>query len=422
MITLFAAPLRIEYAREPSSWIAVGRYRLPIEPVAVLAIVSAISTSGCSQDSAVGEFAMLTAGESHTCAISSTGQATCWGNNQFGQVGASGLIARNSKSVLSPAIVAVIPRDVVSISAGSIHTCAISTAAGTHCWGYNAFGLLGDGTTANRRGVVRVIEPQLQATSVSVGNGHACILTSNGAVYCWGRNKSGAVGDGSKDDRIVPTPVVGLSSGVVAMSAGGRISCAVTKAGNVLCWGHNYNQCIGDGTRIDRLVPTPVVGLELPVVAISAGEASVCAITSNQGVVCWGGYPRFGSGADAVDERLAPKPIPWLETGVIAVSSGNGHACAITDCSALKCWGYNQLGQLGDGTEMDREYPTQVMGLESNVIAVSAGSGHTCAVRAPGTALCWGSNGDGRFGRGVGRLGDGTSLQRFVPTPVQVSP
>ncbi|MCL2825217.1 MAG: RCC1 repeat-containing protein, partial [Polyangiaceae bacterium] len=302
------------------------------------------------------------------------------------------------------------------------HTCATSATTGTHCWGFNLTGLLGDGTTDNRRGVVRVLEPQARGTSVSVGNRHSCILTKSSAVYCWGDNRYGAVGDGSRVNRIAPTPVIGLSSGVVAVSAGVDFSCALTNTGNVLCWGSNYWGSIGDGTSDNRLVPTPVVGLELPAVAISAGRASVCAITSNQSVLCWGGFPRHSSDANAIDERHAPRTVPGLETGVVAVSSGNGHTCAITDYGSLKCWGTNRSGQLGDGTHINREFPTQVLGLESDVIAVSAGSGYTCAIRTPGTTLCWGSNAENPAGRGVGCLGDGTRANRLIPTPVQVSP
>jgi len=373
---------------------------------------------GCSRERPSGGLAAISAGRTHTCAVSSIGQAVCWGNNQSGQIGAASFIERNSKTVLVPSLVENLLDDVLSISTGWQHSCAIRAGDGAYCWGYNLRGVLGDGTTASRRGVTRVIGLPPGIVAVSAGEYHTCVLTESGGVVCWGRNSSGAVGDGTTDDRILPTPVIGLSSGIVAISAGNGFNSAVKSSGEVLCWGSNQWGCLGDGTMPIRPVPGPVVGLRSPMLAVSSGSTNVCALDSDNGVVCWGGHRERSAGVGTDTDRHAPRGVGGLESGVAQVSVGSAHACAVTRQGAALCWGHNKYGQLGDGTTTDRDVPTQVGGLEPNVVSISAGAHHTCAIRASGAALCWGSNGIGRFGDGHGRLGDGSTTDRLVPTPV----
>jgi len=251
---------------------------------------------------------------------------------------------------------------------------------------------------------------------VAASDYHICVLTEAGGVRCWGDNRNGAIGDGTTINRIVPTQVAGLTSGVAAIATGDRVSCAVKSSGDVWCWGCSDRGCLGDGTNIDRTVPTRVVGLTAPIAAISMGMSHVCAINSERGVVCWGSKGD-GEFADRRDNQWGrPNQVVGLESGVVAISSGGAHTCAITENGAALCWGFNGFGQLGDGTKTSRDIPTGVVGLGNKVMAISAGHRHTCAVRVSGEALCWGAN--GFWPPGDGRLGDGTTVDRLVPTPV----
>lgn len=192
------------------------------------------------------------------------------------------------------------------------------------------------------------------------------------------------MGDGTTDDRLSPVDVSGLSSGVEAIAANVVQSCALT-GGGVKCWG-------------GRLGPTPVdiSGLSGGVRAISAG----CALTRAGGVACWGD----NSVPTAVD-------VPGLSSGVVAIASGGLDSCALTSGGGVKCWGDNEFGQLGDGTTRDSTTPVDVAGLRRGVIAIAAGTFHSCAVKRTGAVKCWGAG-------EAGQLGDGTGKDRRMPVKV----
>ena len=156
----------------------------------------------------------------------------------------------------------------------------------------------------------------------------------------------------------------------------------------------------------------PAVGTAATATAISAGERHTCAVTSDGAMRCWGWNPFGGLGDGTTTDRLTPVTVVGLEGTVVAEATGAYHSCAVTSSGAVQCWGGNQYGQLGDGTTTQRLTPVAVSGLGSGVVAVAAGFYHTCALTTVGAVQCWGAN----F---TGRLGDGTTTQRL--TPVQVS-
>jgi hypothetical protein len=227
-------------------------------------------------------------------------------------------------------------------------SCALSSGGAARCWGGNAYGQLGDGTTAERHTPVDVVGLPAGVASVDSGGDHACAVTGAGAALCWGRNDSGQLGDGSLADSSVPVAVSGLGSGVSAISAGYHYSCALTLAGGVKCWGSNSLGHLGDGTIIDRPTPVDVLGLSSGVAAVSAGSNSTCALTAEGGVKCWG----FGS--------PTPSNVAGLSSGVVAISAGFNHACVLTAAGGVKCWGDNGSGELGDGTTVDSHTPVAV--------------------------------------------------------------
>jgi alpha-tubulin suppressor-like RCC1 family protein len=223
--------------------------------------------------------------------------------------------------------------------------------------------------------------------AVAAGYDSACALLGTGGVKCWGSNAFGKLGDGTTDDRLTPVDVIGLSSGVTAIATGGLRSCAVLAAGGVRCWGYGYGSA-----------PTDVTGLTSGVTAISAG-GPVCALAHTGGVKCLDGDPRM------------PVDIPGLSSGVTAVSTNVGHGCALTSVHGVKCWGLNDNGQLGDGTTSDRSTAVDVYGLGRGAIGITAGGFYSCAVTSAGGAKCWGAN-------DAGALGDGTETRRLRPVAV----
>ena len=254
--------------------------------------------------------------------------------------------------------------------------------------------------------------------SIAAGLDHTCALTRAGRVKCWGFNIYGQLGDGTTTNRRTPVDVSGLPSVVAGIAAGADHTCALTGAGGVKCWGENDSGQLGDGTATDRHVPVDVFGLASGVESIAAGGVHTCALTSAGAVKCWGMNLRGELGDGTTTQRNAPVDVSGLESGVAAIAAGgddvargeeddNGHTCALTGAGGVKCWGANFVGQLGDGTTTERHTPVSVSGLASGVVAIAAGVDHTCALTTGGAVECWG-----------GLTGDGTLKTRLTPVAV----
>jgi alpha-tubulin suppressor-like RCC1 family protein len=346
------------------------------------------------------------AGPGDTCAVTA-GAAKCWGCNSSSRLGDGTNINRSW-----PVDVFGLQSGVAAIASGDDHTCALMAGGGAKCWGANWYGQLGDGTTAHKSTPVAVLGLQSGA-AIGVGLNHNCALTAGGGVKCWGCNGSGRLGDGTTINRSSPVDVVGLGSGVTAVAAGGEYNCALTVSGGVKCWGANWTGELGDGTTTERVTPVDVVGLASGVAAIAGGSHHTCAVTVGGGVKCWGWneYGQLGDGTTT--DSSTPVDVVGLASGVIAVAAGNSHTCALTASGAVKCWGRNYSGELGDGTTSDSSMPVNVVGLAGEVSAITTGWGHTCVLTTAGGVKCWGAN-------GCGQLGDGTTASSTAPVDVVV--
>lgn len=286
--------------------------------------------------------------------------------------------------------------DAVAVSAGVSHTCAITPEQTVKCWGLNSTRQLGDGTTTTRTRPVSVVGLPAGASSITAGLYHTCALVS-GAVYCWGENGSGQLGDGSVSLKTTPVRAVGLGS-VSMVSAGGQHTCAVSD-GAARCWGNNGRAQIGDGTATNRSRPTQVTGLTSGVSAIGVGDSHSCAVVSGA-ARCWGhnNYGQIGDGSST--QRASPVAVSGLSSGVTAIIGGGYHTCAVVSGTA-RCWGSNAYGQLGDGTTTQRPRPVASVGIPSAVTQIDTGADHTCAVTIEGGAYCWGANASGQLGDGT---------------------
>jgi alpha-tubulin suppressor-like RCC1 family protein len=353
----------------------------------------------------VGGAESIAAGGWHTCALTSGGEVRCWGNNYNGQLGDATRAERHA-----PVAVFGLQSTVQAITAGRVHTCALTSGGGVECWGWNEFGRLGDGTTKTRDTPVAVSGLQSGVQSIAAGWRHTCAVTSAGMVRCWGWNESGQLGDGTTTARLTPVPVSGLSSGVQALTGGYRHTCALTSGGGVECWGGNAHGQLGDGTTNDHSTPVAVTGLQSGVEAIAAGVEHTCALTSGGVVECWGRNSEGALGDGTADEHLTPVAVSGLEGRIEAIAAGFAHTCALTSGGAVECWGWNLGGELGDGTRTERHRPV-VSGLRSGVRAIAAGGFHTCTLSTGGRVHCWGAN-------TFGELGDGTAKMRLKPVPV----
>ena len=242
----------------------------------------------------------ITTGAHHTCALTSSGGLKCWGSNSWGSLGDGTSIDR-----LTPINVSGLSSNVRAVSAGYYHTCAITIPGGVKCFGRNQSGQLGDGTITHHTATpVDVIGLSSEIIEVTAGYWHNCALTVSGGVKCWGGNSNGQLGDGTSTDSITPVDVIGLTSGVVSIAAGANHTCALLASGGVKCWGSA--PAIGDGTAVDRLTPVDVIGLTSGVASISSGASHTCALTIAGAVKCWGSnyYGRLGD--NTTTDRLSP--------------------------------------------------------------------------------------------------------------------
>jgi alpha-tubulin suppressor-like RCC1 family protein len=273
------------------------------------------------------------------------------------------------------------------------------------------------------------------ATATDTINEFTCAVKDGGA-WCWGLNYVGELGDGTLTERHTPVPVSGLSSGVVAVTAGAFHACALMDTGAMKCWGYNIFGQLGNGVELVsgtgcrcEMAPVDVVGIS-GATAIGAGNYDTCALLGTGGVKCWGGQQSFSGGVgklgdgfvckDANLACLTPVDVSGQTSGVSAISIGRFRSCDI-QAGAARCWSSNSRGALGNNSLVDSSVPVPVSGLTAGVTSVAAAAGghHTCAVK-DGGAWCWGDNGGGQLGLG-GTLGpDVCGFSQCSKVPVAV--
>jgi alpha-tubulin suppressor-like RCC1 family protein len=367
-------------------------------------------------------FGTISPGGGFTCGIVRGGGAYCWGSGIRGQLGVGTDLNH------SPVPLPVVGGGAFQyVSASRVHACALDAGGAAFCWGQNGSGQLGEGSNASSMIPVPV-RGDLRFASVTAGSFHTCALTAAGEAYCWGENRFGQLGTGDTLATALPAPVSG-GLRFQALSAGGSHTCGLTAGGAAYCWGDNHHGELGDGGAATSAVPRPVSG-GLSFAALSAGRppaassnfagGHTCALTRNGAAYCWG-FNNQGQLGDGT-ENDSPAPVP-VATGVAfrTISAGSLYTCGVTTEDNALCWGANDAGQLGGGLVNTRSsLPVPVIGrLRFETVSagsaskgvLSAGRPHTCGLTSAGTAFCWGRNDSGQ-------LGSGTATTQSVPLPV----
>ncbi len=307
-----------------------------------------------------------------------------------------------------------------AVAAGEHHSCALTSTGAVLCWGDNTYGQLGDGTTTQRLTPVQVTGLTSGVIAIAAGGGdeggmanplqaHTCAVTSGGGLMCWGSNTHGQLGDGTTTQRLTPVQVTGLTSGVTAVAAGYGHTCAIV-SGGLKCWGRNVEGQVGiNNTTSPQLAPVTVSSLASGVTNVAAGYSHTCAIVGGA-AKCWGGGGNGQIGNGLQTGSLVPTGVTGLTSGVTGIAAGWRFTFAIVN-GGVQCWGQNGSGQCGMGTTTPANQlsPAQVTGLTSNVLAIAGGRYHGCAIMLGGAVYCWGYNADGQ-------LGDGSNVQHLAPT------
>jgi alpha-tubulin suppressor-like RCC1 family protein len=304
------------------------------------------------------------------------------------------------------------------VSPGSSHTCGLDADSLAWCWGWNEQGQLGTGTTSVSEPHPVRISSGGRWRDIQAGSGHTCAINRAGRAFCWGTNFVGELGDGTNQQREAPVAVTTTLT-FTQLSVGTSHSCAVTSAGAAYCWGLNDRGQLGDGTRTAiRRKPVKVLG-DLSFRHVRAGSEHTCGITTDDLAYCWGrnNYGQLGTGTDLSRAR------PTRVAGSLKfrlIRTGQSHTCAFTPAGKAYCWGRNSLGGVGDGTSLnERHSPTAVVN-GTNFKSLGLGSLFSCGVRTGGDAWCWGSNTSGQLGNGMsggfrttpGAVAGGLVLQR----------
>ncbi|MCG8423502.1 MAG: DUF2341 domain-containing protein [Proteobacteria bacterium] len=388
-----------------------------------------ISGDGCSAecDRAAG----VAVGGNYTCAVADDGGVRCWGHNEYGQLGASHTDRIGDDELPNSAGAADVGGPVGQIVTASTHTCGLLDGGAVRCWGYNRHGQLGYGHTDYLPGSprtmppddVELIEPDSSETVVQLatGWGHTCARMDTGAVRCWGSNGNGQLGSGNTDhigdnQGEMPPGDVNVGASVIDISAGRLHTCALVDTGMVRCWGWNSDGQLGHGTTDEAIgdepgeMPPADVDVGGPVAAITAGGWHTCALLQTGAVRCWGSnrYGQLGHGTtDTIGDEPGEMPPADIDVGgsVLQLAAGEHHTCALLATGAVRCWGYNEFGQLGYGmtetvADQPGEMPPADIEIGGPAIYIAARGAHTCAVMATGAIRCWGDNTYGQLGYG----------------------
>lgn len=440
-------------------------------------------------------FAKIRAGYQTTCGLTVAGAIYCWGNNGGGQLGvASGGVPGQIGSTLTFGDVAV------GGFSGYGFSCGLTTGGAAYCWGDNRFGELGDSSTTSRY-IPRPVAGGLAFSQLSSGYegipGHSCALTNAGDTWCWGGNLSTALGFSTSNSYLEYPGRVASAPALASVTAAGDLTCGLDAVGAAWCWGKNGSGTLGDGTTTTRANAALVSG-GLAFSTLRAGPNSVCGVTTGGELWCWGNNNDGQIGDGTSTERHAPvlvtipdpvatvtvapaapivpvgttvqlaatvkdaggnvltgRSVTWISsdptiasvgtnglvTGVAVgavtitatsegvngtatvtvttglsltspgtLSAGYQHTCDVRANAALNCWGSNTAYQLGTGNSTEQHTPTPVA-TALQFFQVAAGYDHSCGLAADSTAYCWGLNGHGQGG-------NGTTYRSSTPFPV----
>ncbi|HSO34028.1 MAG TPA: hypothetical protein VLT33_15950, partial [Labilithrix sp.] len=366
---------------------------------------------GCLADTCLG-VKQMAAGYYHACAVLTDQKVRCWGSNDAGQTG----VDPGTAVVPTPTEVSGIS-SAVQVAATFGSTCILLADKTVRCMGNNASGQLGLGTTDSLKHATPTTVPGLTDVTFIGGSsgGHYCAITTSGAIKCWGGNGTGQLGDGTSGGTKPPVTVCQpgvvpctASSGATFVAGGDDHTCAAFAGGRVACWGGNAAGQLGQPAGAMNPVPT-FLNPALTATFITAGNRATCAASAG-GAKCWGsnGLGVLGNGT-----TIANSPVPvsvctkadcsTLLSNVTGVATYDESACGISG-GAVKCWGTNSGGQLGDGNASASQTYAATSAIATGAVYVTSGGGANYAIvvdRANRDIRCWGSEGSSQCGTGT---------------------
>jgi len=348
----------------------------------------------------------VSTGYQHTCALDTDGKAWCWGSNLSSQLGVLtatscpevGTCARRPIAVLGD-------HRFVRITAGLAHTCGVTAQGAAWCWGggfeARESGFLGNGFLMRSETPVRVVSDSV-FVEIDAGYDNTCALTAAGQAWCWGRNAKGEGGSGTTLARLIPTLVQGDELRFTKISVGGEHVCGLRTSGSIACWGSNRFGQLGVGpvtyNDISRFSSSPLrVESSSQMIAVSAGADHTCGIRTDGQIDCWGLNVNAGQLGDSsgLTHRGTPGPLGDERT-YTALGSGFATTCAASTSNGPFCWGSNFYGAVGVGSREVLIYQTPQATLGGPFVSLAGGGAHMCGITADQRLFCWG---DKRYGQ-----------------------
>lgn len=338
-----------------------------------LVVLALLAAGAAPTEAATRRYTQIATGGEHACAITSRGVAYCWGDNQYGQLGNGD--ATHTRSTAAVAVAG--GYRFVGLAASKFTTCGITSSGRAYCWGADmnddgyslATGMLGSGAGASSADAPRAVTGGRRFSSISAGTDHFCGLTSDSRAYCWGGNAYGQLGDGTTVDSAQPTAVLGTTR-YVSITTAHIYTCGITVQRGVICWGADRGSAptmVLGGRSIVRLeaTETDLCGLtnvgkllcldtnifkgvagapKYSDLAVGSGEVySLCGLQNNGTVYCWG----MASDPMMLETDLRFKSVAQ---GGLNMPEGVQFSCGLTPSGIAYCWGSNEGGQLGNGT------------------------------------------------------------------------
>ena len=378
-----------------------------------LVLQSPVSVRANVSISSIDPTGRIAAGDKHTCAIAANDTIWCWGYNFFSQLGSS---AFTDDFSINPIQTTALPGSRIAkrIVAGANHTCVLATDGTVWCWGDNGYGSVGV-SGGNQPDPVQVTLGAT-ATMIAAGGFTTCAVLSNNSLQCWGRNNKGQLGNGTSGSTGVSTPVytsfVPASFIVAHLEIGNAHSCAISAVGAAWCWGEFTNGRLGTTALSNAVTPTATASLGGTASEVAAGGAHTCALLTNGNVSCFGNNNMGQLGQALTTASSSTPTLVTLAATATHVSAGSQFTCALLSTAAVQCFGQNASGQLGSGSSGSaRQTPDAVTGLTGTVVDVTTGTNHACAVMSTGQVRCWGLN-------DLGQLGIGTQLNVATATAI----
>ncbi len=381
-------------------------------------------------------FQTISIGMFHSCGVTSDNMTYCWGGNFDGQLGNQDISHHSSLPVKVDTTTLDDQDSFSEIASGISHSCGVSTTGKAFCWGRDTYNQLGDGGDSNYSISPAIVETSSitglkTMHSVTAATLHSCGMTTEGSAYCWGDDEYGYLGNNEQDeDSQQPVPVdtspITGSKTFLQIDADSMHSCGLTSDKQLYCWGVGIYGQLGSDTTV-TYIPIPVDTSTMPVdtrdiLQFTAGNGHTCAITSDNTGYCWGSdeYGQLGDSGENQNSSL-PKAIDIStlpgEKKFSQLSAGGKHTCGIATDGFAYCWGSDDCGQLGNDVQMlDQSTPssvdTTIFSGDTTFKSISPGKSHTCGIATDGKGYCWGFD-------IAGGLGDG-GISASSTTPVAI--